>query len=87
MRAKTDGSINCFGYTSLEGTIFENRHFEREKECCPFCNKNMIVKFGKYGPFWSCCDHPNYKCSKKILVLGNETGSRFYPNNIDNDKN
>ena len=27
MRAKTDGSIDFFGYTSLENTMFGNRYF------------------------------------------------------------
>ena len=32
-----------------------------KEKYCQICKNKMIVKQGKYGPFWSCSDYPNCK--------------------------
>lgn len=38
----------------------------KTKEKCPECGKNMILKLGRYGKFYSCSDFPKCKGMKSV---------------------
>ncbi|MEK7595308.1 MAG: type I DNA topoisomerase [Patescibacteria group bacterium] len=48
---------------------------EETTEVCPECGKNLVVKLGKYGRFYSCSGFPECKYAKPIVVgVGGENG-------------
>lgn len=38
----------------------KQQHIENIKTKCPFCGNDLILRQGKYGPFWGCSTYP--KC-------------------------
>ena len=40
---------------------------ETSTEPCPICGKNMVIKMGKYGKFYSCPDYPECKGIKPYI--------------------
>ena len=79
----TDTSIDFFSHTKLKNTIYQDRHLNRINKLCPICNKEMVLKNGKFGHFYSCPDYPKCKGSRKVMILGNFNWGGFKPCNID----
>lgn len=73
-----DKNIDFIKYVCLENTIYSNRHLNRNINC-KLCGSKMFYNTGKFGPFWSCCNYPKCKGSKKIWILG-------YINSLNNFK-
>ena len=45
-------------------TIKENRR-KVENNICPYCNKQLVLREGKYGKFYACENYPKCKFTKK----------------------
>ncbi|MDK2802597.1 MAG: type I DNA topoisomerase [Oscillospiraceae bacterium] len=56
----------------LEGTKVDIPD-EQTDEICDLCQKNMVVKMGRYGKFLACPSYPDCKFTKRITIL---TGGR-----------
>lgn len=37
-----------------------------ENNLCPYCNKELVLKTGKYGQFYACPNYPKCKYTKRI---------------------
>lgn len=82
MLPEKDKYINFFGYTTLENTIYKDRHLIANNRYCPICNNKLILKQGKFGLFWSCSNYPECKGSKKVMILSELGHFGFKPCNI-----
>ncbi len=72
LRAKLSGALILYGEAELqtmadklqgltEKTAEEKqRHVDDLRNKCPFCGADLVLRKGKYGPFWGCSTYP--KC-------------------------
>ena len=66
--------LGCSGYPDcknikriiIEGGVIKPETGEMSDTPCPNCGKNMVVKFGRYGKFFSCPDYPECKGTARI---------------------
>ena len=41
------------------------QHVEDVKTKCPFCGSDLVLREGKYGPFWGCSTYPKCRFTRK----------------------
>ena len=67
--------LSCSGFPECKGTkpikktetkVDEALQKEYANEVCDLCDKPMVVKSGRYGPFLSCTGYPECKGMKRI---------------------
>lgn len=46
--------------------IVEEKHTKESLNICPRCGGNLVIRNGKYGPFWGCSNYPNCKYTRKM---------------------
>jgi hypothetical protein len=44
-----------------------NKYKNSNDNICPKCGNELVLKNGKYGPFYGCSNYPNCKYTKKLL--------------------
>ena len=67
----TDGfaELVCSNYPECKYTENDDdslNELAKEEKLCPNCGSQMIIKKGRFGPFWAC---PNYPECKTIISL------------------
>ncbi|MBD5482635.1 MAG: hypothetical protein HDR15_08995 [Lachnospiraceae bacterium] len=45
------------------------QHIDNIRNKCPFCGSELVLRKGKYGPFYGCSSYPKCKFTRPINTL------------------
>ena len=71
--------VACSGYPDCTNTrepVYErpfadiDEHKEGDPEICDNCNREMVVKRGRFGMFWACSGYPDCQTAKPLSARG-----------------